>query len=88
MNKSLQAVLESMEREPENWVRARFTFANLRTRTEVWTANGFWFYGLYRPKEVTWSFADKWRFGRALKRWDAARDYTGLADDPAPPARR
>lgn len=78
MNPTLRAVLNSMKAEPENWAVTHFTFINMRTNTEVWTANGFWFYGLYRPKEVKWSFIEKILFHRAMNRWHRAVDYSGL----------
>lgn len=67
----IQGLLDAMQNEPGRFREGEYTFDDTKTRAEYWVSNGFWFYGMYRPSKYGFSLIDKWRFGRALKRWRA-----------------
>ena len=67
----IQGLLDAMASRPGTFRADRHTLKDTKTGAEYWIGNGFWFYGMYRPSEYGFALIDKWRFGRALRKWRA-----------------
>lgn len=62
------AICESMGDDPLSWRQGNFRLIHL-SGVELWTANGFWYYGLEAPRELRFGVLGKLRFSRALGKW-------------------
>lgn len=69
MSAFASAAITSLRSSPEDWVMSNYTIEHRPSRIEIWVGNGFWFYGGYRPRQISFSLLDKFRFGRAYRRW-------------------
>lgn len=65
----IKPLLDALRDRPLDFYKDLYTFKDRKTNAEYWIANGFWFYGLHRPAEFTFSFLDKLRFSKALREW-------------------
>ena len=59
-------IIESIYIHPENWTNSIFTFTH-KDGTEIWVANGVFFYNLY--PEGAWGILQKIKFYKAYKWW-------------------
>lgn len=49
--------LDKMLDNPQNWIKNKtYTIIYKSTGLSLWMANGFWFFGIYKPYEVDFSF--------------------------------
>lgn len=62
-------LLFEMRERPHDFAVGRHTLQHLPTGQEFWIANGFWHYGLYRPHQIGFGFADKVRFKIAFRKF-------------------
>lgn len=65
----IRRLLFEMEEHPEDFECGDFKFKHKPSGHEIWIANGFWFYGLKSPRDISFSLADKFRFGVAFFKW-------------------
>lgn len=72
----IRPVLWSLRNRPEEWQQTEFTLLHKPSRHEFWTANGFFFYALYRADGCSctrarggaFSLIQKFQFGAARRR--------------------
>lgn len=61
--------IQAMQERPLDFVMDEFTLTDRATGIKYWIANGFWFYGMYRPNEFNFTLLGQWKFARALNQW-------------------
>ena len=59
-------LMNDMRCSRDEWMVGEFCFK--KNGFEVWTANGFLYYGIYKPEKIRFSFIQKVRFSRAFKK--------------------
>jgi hypothetical protein len=73
MDEIFNQIITTIEERPEDFELSRFTLSDCETNVEYWVANGFFSYGVHAPVEVKFSLIQKFRFGRALSKWQEAK---------------
>lgn len=74
MASDIQKLIFEMQNRPEDfYFPSECRFAHRPSGQHIWIANGRAFYKLYAPYEIKFTFADRWRFHRAFKRFKRAR---------------
>ena len=75
--KIVDYIIKSLKESPKSWKRDKYTLwkaDGLEYRhgadcLVIWVSNGFWFYGVYKPEEICFTFWDKIRFYLVFKWW-------------------
>lgn len=62
----IQPLLDRMKSNPEEFEITEYVFRHKPTKVEFWIANGFAYFGLYKPTEIRFTLDDKYRFRDAL----------------------
>lgn len=75
-------IIESLDTHPDEWAQGRHTILHRPTGIEVWTSNGFWFLSVHRPQEIPFSYLEKHRMSRAIRRWRGRIRMVDLATKP------
>ncbi len=86
----IRPVLWSLRNRPQDWQQDEFALLHKPSKHEFWTANGFWFYALYRAHcsctrsgYGSFSFIQKIQFSfarRVVARMECARMSAELAE--------
>lgn len=77
MSRSTRLVVDSlisaMRKRPDSFVFDNYTVKDTDNNYEYWIANGHWFYGVYRPFNMSFGLYQGWRFSVALKKLQAVQ---------------
>lgn len=68
-------LLFEMRERPQDFAVGECCFKHAPSRQEFWVASGFWFYSMYEPHKIKFTFADKVRFSFAFRRYRRAQRW-------------
>ena len=72
-NKALfKAIVLSIQKHPEEWEYqddSKFCISHIKSELIIWIANGFFFYKIYKPEKISFSFWQKIEFHFSFKKW-------------------
>lgn len=71
--KTIDDICKSLTERPEEWRPTLYCIMHLPSRTEIWTGNGLFSYGIYSPLPEYFSFLEKLKFHVAYRKYRKRR---------------
>ena len=78
-NKTFKNIIKSIIDRPEDFIVDDYSLTDTKHKISYWIANGFWFYSIWKPAKVPFTFLQKIKFASAVRPFKIDKHLKQLA---------